>query len=87
MTDRGAFRPVLTAVAVLQAIRRADPARFAWREPPYEYERTKQPIDILAGSAALRRQLDADVEAAEIAAGWDADVAAFAAVRSRFLLY
>ncbi len=87
VTDREAFRPVLTAVAVLQAMRRADPARFAWREPPYEYERTKQPIDILAGSAALRRQLDADVEAAEIAAGWDADVAAFAAVRSRFLLY
>ena len=87
VTDREAFRPVLTAVAVLQAMRRADPARFAWREPPYEYEQTKQPIDILAGSAALRRQLDADVEAAEIAAGWDADVAAFAAVRSRFLLY
>ena len=87
VTDRGTFRPVLTAVAVLQAIRRADPARFAWREPPYEYELTKQPIDILAGSAALRRQLDADVPATEVAAGWDADVAAFAVVRSRFLLY
>ncbi len=87
VTDREAFRPVLTAVAVLQAIRRADPARFTWREPPYEYERTKQPIDILAGSAALRLQIDADVEATEIAAGWEADVAAFAAVRSRYLLY
>ena len=87
VTDREAFRPVLTAITVLQAIRRADPARFAWREPPYEYERTKQPIDILAGSAALRRQLDADVPATEIAAGWEADAAAFAAVRSRFLLY
>ena len=87
VTDRAAFRPVLTAVAVLQAIRRADPARFAWREPPYEYERTKQPIDILAGSDGLRRELDADVDAREIAAGWEADVAAFAAVRSRFLLY
>ncbi len=87
VTDREAFRPVLTAVAVLQAIRRADPARFAWREPPYEYERSKQPIDILAGSAALRRQIDADVDATEIAAGWEADVAAFAALRSRFLLY
>ena len=87
VTDREAFRPVLTAVAVMQAIRRADPPRFTWREPPYEYERTKQPIDILAGSGALRRQIDAEVEATEIAAGWDADVAAFAAVRSRFLLY
>ena len=87
VTDRRTFRPVLTAVAVLQAIRRASPARFAWREPPYEYERTKQPIDILAGSAALRLQIDADVPATEIAAGWETDVAAFAAIRSRFLLY
>ncbi len=87
VTDRGTFRPVLTAVTVLQAIRRASPARFAWREPPYEYERTKRPIDILAGSDALGLQIDADLPATEIAAGWEADVAAFAAIRSRFLLY
>ena len=87
VTDREAFRPVLTAVTVLQAMRQADPSRFAWREPPYEYERTKQPIDILAGSPALRVQIDAGVPAAEIAAGWEADVTAFTAVRSRFLLY
>ena len=87
VTDREAFRPVLTAVTMLQAMRQADPARFAWREPPYEYERTKQPIDILAGSPALRVQIDAGVPAAEIAAGWEADVTAFTAVRSNFLLY
>ena len=87
VTDRRAFRPVLTAVTVLQAIRGADSARFAWREPPYEYERTKRPIDILAGSDALRLQIDAGAPAAEIAAAWEPDVAAFAALRSRFLLY
>ena len=87
VTERRAFRPVLTAVTVLQAIRSADPARFAWREPPYEYERTKRPIDVLAGSDALRRQIDAGAPAAEIAAAWEPDVAAFAALRSRFLLY
>ena len=26
-----------------------DPARFAWRQPPYEYEHDKEPIDILYG--------------------------------------
>ena len=39
--------------------RRQDPARFAWREPPYEYEHEKQPIDILYGSDRLRSTLDA----------------------------
>ena len=37
----------------------ADPERFGWREPPYEYEHEKLPIDILAGSAELREQIEA----------------------------
>ena len=87
VTDRRAFRPVRTGVALLQACRRAAPERFAWREPPYEYEHERMPIDILAGSDALRRALDADRPAVDIAAGWDADVARFAAARAPFLLY
>lgn len=87
VTDRLAFRPVLTAVTLLHAIRLAGPERFAWREPPYEYERTKPPIDVLSGSAALRRRMDAGAAPAEIAAAWEPDVAAFGPVRARFLLY
>ena len=30
------------------------PPRFAWRQPPYEYEHDKWPIDILYGSDRLR---------------------------------
>ena len=87
VTDRRAFRPVLTAVTLLHAIRLAGPERFAWREPPYEYERTKPPIDILSGSDALRRRMDGGAAPAEIAAAWEPDVAAFGPVRAKFLLY
>ena len=60
--DRAAFRPVRTAVELMAEFRRQDPARFAWREPPYEYEHDKQPIDILYGSDRLRqRRCDGDV--------------------------
>jgi uncharacterized protein YbbC (DUF1343 family) len=87
VTDRHAFTPVLTGVALAQMFRRADPAQFAWRQPPYEYEHDKLPIDILAGSARLRQQIEADVPAREIADGWHVDEQAFAAVRQPFLLY
>ena len=87
VTDRRAFRPVLTAVAFLQACRRAAREPFAWREPPYEYEHERMPIDILAGSDALRHDIDAERPAVDIAAGWDADVARFKAARTPFLLY
>ncbi len=87
VTDRRTFRPVLTAVALLAAIRRLGPVQFAWREPPYEYEAEKMPIDILYGSDELRKQLDAGVPAREIAAGWDADVRRFEEARARCVLY
>ena len=44
---------MLTGVALIDAMRAADPTAFAWRQPPYEYEHDKMPIDILAGSPAL----------------------------------
>ena len=86
-TDRQAYLPVLASVAVMAAFRRANPGRFAWRQPPYEYEHDKMPIDILAGSPALRGQIERGIGAREMAASWDEAVAAFAPVRRACLLY
>jgi uncharacterized protein YbbC (DUF1343 family) len=85
--DRRTFRPVETGVALLAAFREADPDRFRWRDPPYEYEHTLLPIDILAGSAALRGQIEAGVPARDIAQSWEPGLAAFTPTRERFLLY
>ena len=87
VTDRRAFRPVLTGAAVIAACREALGDRFGWREPPYEYERDKMPIDVLSGSPALRRHVDAGRPAAEVAADWDRGLAAFEALRRDVLLY
>jgi len=85
--DRNAFRPVLAAVLLTEAFRNANRDRFRWRDPPYEYEHEKLPIDILAGSAAVREQIDANVPAEAIARSWEAGVAGFEKIRSRFLSY
>lgn len=58
VTDGGVFRPVHTALAVLSAVRDCAPADFRWREPPYEYETEKAPIDILWGNDRLRSQIE-----------------------------
>ena len=87
VTDRQAFKPVLTGAALIREFRRANPDAFAWRQPPYEYEAEKLPIDILAGSDELRLQVEAEMPVAEIAASWRDDEAAFTALRRPFLLY
>ncbi len=85
--DRTAFRPVESGVALLAAFRAADSNRFRWREPPYEYEAEKMPIDILAGSSELREQIEAGVSSSEIARSWKTPVDAFAKIRERYLMY
>jgi len=85
--ERRAFRPVLTGAAVIEAIRNEDPERFAWRQPPYEYEREKRPIDILAGGPAFREAIDRGARAEEVARDWPAAHGSFLAAREPCLLY
>jgi uncharacterized protein YbbC (DUF1343 family) len=87
VTERDAFEPVKTGVALIDQFRRSDPARFAWRQPPYEYEHDKMPIDILAGCDVLRTQIETAVPVDEIAAGWREDEEAFRRLRAPYLLY
>src|SRR5687767_9665416 len=87
VTERAAFRPVLTGAALIQMFRRFNPEKFSWRQPPYEYEHDKLPIDILAGSDALRQQVEAGLAPTAIADSWRTDEAAFRDLRRPFLLY
>src|SRR6266404_1483416 len=52
--DRKTFRAVEVGVALIEAFRASAPDQFRWKDPPYEYEFGKMPIDCLAGSSALR---------------------------------
>jgi uncharacterized protein YbbC (DUF1343 family) len=85
--DRRIFRPVETGVALLAAFRSWDPERFRWREPPYEYEHDKLPIDILAGSPELREQIEGGVAPQVIARSWQPAVDQFERTRRKYLLY
>ena len=85
--DRLAFRPVLTGMAIIDELRASDPASFAWKQPPYEYEHDKVPIDVIAGSSSFRHAIDAGERAEHIAARWQASVAAFRSLQQPYLLY
>ena len=87
VTDRAAFKPVLTGAALIQMFRQFDPQQFAWRQPPYEYEHDKLPIDILAGSDRLRGQIEAGVAPQRIAESWRDDEDEFRRLRQPYLMY
>ena len=87
VTERTTFRAVDTGVALIDAFRRAGPSHFEWRNPPYEYEYTLKPIDILFGSAALREGLERGTSTQDLVAEWGPSVEAFLDVREKCLLY
>jgi uncharacterized protein YbbC (DUF1343 family) len=78
---------VAVGVALVEACRAASPTQFAWRDPPYEYESVKPPIDILYGSTNLREAIDAGRPVADLVARWKDEIAPFLEVRKRYLLY
>jgi uncharacterized protein YbbC (DUF1343 family) len=87
VTDRRAFQPLRAAVELLDEFRRQDPARFAWRNPPYEYEHDKEPIDILYGSDRLRRTFADNGRVDALVESWRPDEERFRRQRQPFLLY
>ena len=74
-------------MAIIDEMRAADPARFGWKPPPYEYENNKQPIDVIAGSPSFRAAIDSGERAEQIAARTAATVAAFRDLQRPFLIY
>jgi uncharacterized protein YbbC (DUF1343 family) len=87
VSDRRAFKPYFTTLALLSVIRELYPQDFAWRQPPYEYETERLPIDLLTGDAAIREGLDNGTPALELEASWQEELGDFLAARREFLLY
>ena len=87
VTSRLEFEPVKVGVSLMRECFGLAPDRFKWRDPPYEYEHDKMPIDILAGSPSLRQQIEQQVPLDDIAASWEPGATAFAEARRPYLLY
>ena len=87
VTDRERFKPFKTGVAILKAIHNTYPRDFAWKQPPYEYEEVKLPIDIIAGSDRLRKDIESWVELDAMEKWWRDETRAFENTRRRFLIY
>jgi uncharacterized protein YbbC (DUF1343 family) len=76
VTDRQAYRPVRTALMVIDEIRRQHPSDFKWRGS----------IDRLTGSDKARLAVDSG-QLPSLLAAWDREAADFKAGSKQFLLY
>jgi uncharacterized protein YbbC (DUF1343 family) len=85
--DRRRFEPYLTGISVISTARSLYPEAFQWRNPPYEYENEKLPIEILCGSNTIPAMMQCETPVAQIRRSWQEDVSAFRKQREPYLLY
>ncbi|MYY01524.1 MULTISPECIES: DUF1343 domain-containing protein [unclassified Streptomyces] len=76
--DREVFDPVRTGIALLITAKRTW-SGFEWRSDNW--------IDKLTGNTRVRTMIDAGADVDEVVGAWAADLAAFRAVRKRYLQY
>src|SRR5881296_4621681 len=87
VTDRARFKPFLTGLALIAVARRQGRRHFAWRRPPYEFERRRLPIDILCGTDAIRRAIERGASIAMIERSWRPDLTRWLGARAPYLAY
>lgn len=86
--NREKFKPFKTGVAILKAVYDLYPKDFSWRQPPYEYETEKMPIDILAGTDRLRRDIEEGTGIDIMEEWWEQQRLQFQRqIRRRYLIY
>jgi uncharacterized protein YbbC (DUF1343 family) len=87
VTDRGAFKPLLTSIAIFQACRELSNGEFRWREDAYEFVEDVPAFDLLCGTDQVRKGIEAGWPLSRLTEGFDAQTAAFQKKREKFLLY
>ncbi|WP_330258535.1 DUF1343 domain-containing protein [Streptomyces murinus] len=78
VTDRAAYDPVRTGIALLVTAREVWDG-FAWRSDDW--------IDKLTGSDRVRTMIDAGADTDEVVDAWRQELAAFRRIREEYLLY
>lgn len=88
VTDRERLNPFKTGVAIIKSIHDLYPEHFAWKQPPYEYETEKMPIDILAGTDRLRKDIEKGENLDKMEEWWQEECSQFnKQYRKKYLMY
>ena len=84
ITRPGSYRPYSLSLALLRETLNLHRPDFAWKEPPYEYEYERLPIDLILGDSTLRQGLEKGIN---IKGLWEDELKSYLEWRAPYLLY
>jgi uncharacterized protein YbbC (DUF1343 family) len=87
VVDPTSFLPYRTGVALLLGLERAARGAFEWRSAPYEFVADIPAVDLLTGSTAVRRGVEAGASLREVASTWEEGERDFIRFEQQLRLY
>ena len=85
--DPDRFRPWRLSLSLLQTIRHLYPDRYAYKDPPYEYEFERLPMDLIIGDREVRLALESGIPIRELERSWQPDLEGYRQRCQPVLLY
>jgi uncharacterized protein YbbC (DUF1343 family) len=87
VTSREKFCPYFSSLVLLQAIMEFHKNDFKLRQPPYEYEFHRMPIDLILGSKSLRCVLERNEDLIRVRESWQEGLHKFKQTAKKYYLY
>ena len=87
VTDPDRFSPYALSLGLYQAVRRLYADDFAYKQPPYEYEYERLPMDLILGDDKVRVAIENGTPVPDLVAHWSPAIAAYREQIAACLLY
>ena len=81
------FKSFQVYYEIVRLIARLYPGEFKWKQPPYEFEYMRLPIDMICGSDFIRRSIEKDDRFGEIKPVIDREIQKYRETAVDYLLY
>ncbi len=87
LTDARRYSPYMLALATYQAVYRLYPDRFEYKQPPYEYEFERLPMDLILGDGRIREAIESGCAISDIVDSWARPLSAYREMIESVYLY
>jgi uncharacterized protein YbbC (DUF1343 family) len=87
VTDARTFRSYVTSLWILHEVLKQWGDELVWREPPYEYDMHRLPLDLLIGNLSVRQRLQDGVSPDHLETSWMPDLKTWCDRRQAYLVY
>ena len=87
VTDPGRYSPYALSLGLYQAIYHLYPDKFAYKQPPYEYEYDRLPMDLILGDQHIRQLIESGTVIADIVSGWRSSISDYQQMTTPLMLY